>query len=211
MGIPYPENSKYALLRFSGLEMRIHLLRHGQTIAPAGVMLGATELALSPVGREQARILGRRIPQDIPCICSPMLRAKQTLECLEEGGNIFSELIFDKRLREINFGAWEMKTFAEIIGGGVDISGWLKYNSFTFPGGESVSGFVQRIKSVLDELSADEVEEVILLCHGGVIRTMICLALNLEPKNYLLFQVDYCSWSILDMHSEGGILKTLNR
>lgn len=190
--------------------MRIHLLRHGQTIAPAEVMLGATDIALSPVGRKQAQILGRRIPDNISWICSPMLRAKQTLESLHDYGDI-SEVMFDERLREINFGDWEMKTFTEIIAGGIDISGWLKYNDFTFPGGESVPDFIQRVKSVFDELRASGREEVIILCHGGVIRIMICLALNLDPKNYLLFQVDYCSWSILDMHSQGGILKTLNR
>ncbi len=191
--------------------MRIHLIRHGQTIAPAGVMLGATDVALSPVGRQQAVNLAQRIPENIFCLCSPMLRAKQTLEHLLERGEMFSEVVFDERLREMNFGDWEMQTFSEITAGEADISGWLKYLDFTFPGGESVPDFVQRVKSVLDELQAGERDEVILICHGGVIRTMICLALNLDPQKYLLFQVDYCSWSILDMYSEGGILKTLNR
>lgn len=192
------------------IKMLIHLLRHGRTIAPAGVMLGATDIVLSPVGIKQARTLARRLPENIFCICSPMLRAKQTLECLQEQGTMPAEVVFDERLREMDFGEWELKTFNEIVAAGHDISGWLEYSGFTFPGGESVSGFTLRVTSLLDELRAGKDKEVMLLCHGGVIRTMICLALNLDPKNYLLFQVDYCSWSILKMHSEGGVLRGLN-
>lgn len=103
--------------------MRIHLLRHGQTIAPAGVMLGATDIALSAAGRKQAAILARRIPENICCICSPMLRARQTLDCLQEYEATLSEIILDKRLEEMDFGDWELKTFAEIIADGIDISG----------------------------------------------------------------------------------------
>lgn len=191
--------------------MIIHLIRHGQTIIPAGVMLGATDIVLSPAGRQQARSIAGRIPANVSCICSPMLRARQTLECLQEYVGICSDIIFDERLREIDFGDWEMKTFTEIIAAGIDISGWLEYNNFTFPGGESVPGFVQRVRSFLNELREKEKDEVIIISHGGVIRTMICLALNLDPKNYLLFQVNYCSWSTLEMYSEGGVLKTLNR
>ncbi len=190
--------------------MKIHLIRHGETIAPVGVMLGATDIVLSAAGRKHAGSIAYKIPANTFCICSPMLRARQTLACLQEHG-ILSEVIFDDRLREMDFGDWEMKTFSEIVFSGYDLSNWLEYHNFTFPNGESVSNFLQRVSSVLDELQAQDKNEVILLSHGGVIRTMICLALNLDPKNYLLFQVDYCSWSTLEMHSEGGILKTLNR
>ncbi|MCW5210022.1 histidine phosphatase family protein, partial [Desulfobulbus sp. US1] len=51
---------------------------------------------------------------------------------------------------------------------------------------------------------------VAVVTHGGVIRTMICLALGISPRNYLLFDVQPASLTVLDLFSEGGVLRGLN-
>lgn len=189
---------------------QLHLLRHAETIAPSGVLVGSTDVALSNKGVLQARELASKLPKDIVCLCSPLLRARQTLEHLQERGVALKATLED-RLREIDFGDFEMKQFAEIVNSGADIDGWTEYTSFVFPNGESVAGFTLRLKELLTELQEDGAEELLLLTHGGVVRTMICLALGLDVKNYLLFNVDYASWSTVEIYSDGGILTALNR
>ena len=189
---------------------QLHLLRHARTTAPSGVLAGATDLALSHQGFLQAERLAARLPKGLPCLCSPMRRCRQTLEKLQDGGAV-SEVHFDTRLREMDFGNWEMKTFAEITDNGADIEAWTEYVHFTFPGGESVDHFVGRVQGLLDELSTRSAGQLLLLTHGGVIRTLLCLSLGLDIKKYLLFNVLPASWSTVKLHSDGGVLTALNR
>ncbi len=173
-------------------------------------MLGSSDVGLSAEGCRQAETLAFKLPRDIPFVCSPMLRVKQTLNCLQKHG-VGRTAEFDARLREVDFGHWEMKSFAELKATDDELAAWGRYHGFCFPGGEAVDDFIARVASALSDLQKKGEKEIFVLAHGGVIRTMICLALNLEPRNYLLFQVDYCSWSVLEMHSSGGVLLALNR
>lgn len=188
---------------------QLHFLRHARTTAPPGTLVGATEVDLSPEGRVQADSLAIRLPKGVVCLCSPMRRCLQTLERLQANG-VTREVIFDPRLMEMNFGDWEMKTFAEIADAGGDVNGWEQYSDFRFPGGESVAQFGARLKELLAELHARPEEELLILTHGGVIRTMICLALGLDIKKYLLFNVLFASKSTVELYSEGGVLTALN-
>ncbi len=189
---------------------RLHLLRHAQTTAPSGTLVGATDVGLSEKGMLQARGLAGRLPEGVPCLCSPMRRCRQTLNRLQAEG-VASNVVFDERLREMDFGEWEMKTFADIAENGADMDGWMEYHNFTFPGGESVAHFAGRLQKFLVDISTRSDEEVLILTHGGVIRTLLCLTLGLDIKQYLLFNVDFASWNIVELYSEGGVLTALNR
>jgi alpha-ribazole phosphatase/probable phosphoglycerate mutase len=139
-----------------------------------------------------------------------MLRTRQTLELLQKHG-VAGEVSFDSRLREIDFGNWEMLTFAEISAQGADIDAWKEYYHFTFPEGESVAHFAERLQSFLDEIQSSSTEQMLVLTHGGVIRTLLCLILGLDIRDYLLFEVQYASWSTVALYSNGGVLTALNR
>ncbi len=192
------------------MTLRLHLLRHARTTAPSGTLVGATDVDLSDNGLLQARELAGRLPKELPCLCSPMRRCRQTLDRLQARG-VIANVVFDERLREMDFGDWEMKTFAEIAEKGTDMNGWMEYHNFTFPGGESIPHFVSRLQDLLAELQTRPDEQVLILTHGGVIRTLLCLALGLDVKKYLLFNVLFASWSTIELYSDGGVLTALNR
>jgi broad specificity phosphatase PhoE len=139
-----------------------------------------------------------------------MLRTRQTLERLQAVG-VARNVTFDERLREMDFGNYEMKTFAQLAKSGVDMAGWLEYTHFAFPGGESVAHFSQRLQEVLAFFHTCSEDQLLVLAHGGVIRTLLCLLLGLDIKNYLLFAVDHASWSTVELYSEGGVLTGLNK
>ncbi|GAB4342988.1 MAG: alpha-ribazole phosphatase [Desulfobulbaceae bacterium] len=195
--------------------MRLVLIRHAATTgSDQGVLLGATDAEATPAGLRQAGELVPRIKEYgvRSWFVSPMKRAGQTMETLARCGcpGAASRTI-DDRLREMDFGRWEGMTFDAVVESDPDlVAAWSRYEDFVFPGGESVSGFTGRVAAVLEDLRSQDSGTVGLVTHGGVIRTMICLALGLAPRNYLLFAVEPASLTVLDLHSGGGVLHLLN-
>ena len=146
-----------------------------------------------------------------------MLRTKQTLEYMQQQGCLAEEPLYDERLREIDFGRWELQTFADIAVQDKELlAAWNQYLDFVFPEGEAVAAFIERVKAMFTVFSGmagsigSGTDTVAVVTHGGVIRTMICLALGISPRNYLLFDVQPASLTVLDLFSEGGVLRGLN-
>ncbi len=194
--------------------VRLLLIRHAATVASENkLLLGSTDAGASDPGLLELERLQPLLEPYGPesWYCSPMLRVSQTADRLQSLGVVKKRLHVDERLREIDFGRWEQKSFAEIQAADPGLlPGWSQYHDFVFPGGESVAGFIARVADVLKELRTSGEEQVAVITHGGVIRTMICLALGVSAKNYLLFNVDPGSLTILDVYSEGGVLSGLN-
>ncbi|MCI5219509.1 MAG: histidine phosphatase family protein [Candidatus Electrothrix sp. LOE2] len=203
---------------------RLFLLRHGPASAPPGCFAGSSDVPLSGRGLARLENISAQL-KDIACwYCSPMLRARQTLEYLQRKGCSAGEPVSDERLREIDFGRWELKTFTDIAAQDKELlAAWnQQYLDFVFPEGEAVAAFIERVKAMLTLFSGMESNTdtdtdintgtgtVAVVTHGGVIRTMICLALGISPHNYLLFDVQPASLTVLDLFSEGGVLHGLN-
>lgn len=96
--------------------MRVLLARHGETPWNAeGRYQGQRDIALSPVGEEQARRLGERLA-GVPvtrAVASPLSRARRTAE-LALGEARAGLLSLDAGLAEIAHGDWEGLLAAEI-------------------------------------------------------------------------------------------------
>lgn len=193
------------------MSTRLFLLRHGPTAAPKGCLVGRTDTPLSGQGISRLQTLTRHL-QEIDCwYCSPMLRTRQTLDQLRSDSIPVDNPVYDDRLREMDFGRWEMKNFAEIAAtDGWCLEAWKEYVNFVFPEGEAVQEFLQRVREILALFTAADSDSIAVVTHGGVIRTMICLALGISARNYLLFDVQPASLTVLDLFSEGGVLRNLN-
>ncbi|MCI5223421.1 MAG: hypothetical protein D3924_12285 [Candidatus Electrothrix sp. AR4] len=198
-------------IRSQGMSTRLFLLRHGPTAAPKGCFVGGSDVPLSGQGLSRLETLIRHLKEVDQWYCSPMLRTRQTLEQLRRNGCSTNHPLHDARLREIDFGRWEMKSFAEIASAdGELLEGWNQYLDFVFPEGEAVRDFTQRVREMLAVFVADDSESIAVMTHGGIIRTMICLALGISARNYLLFDVRPASLTVLELFSEGGVLRSLN-
>lgn len=193
---------------------RLLLIRHAAIDgAERPLLVGATDLPAGTQGLRElerlAGVLARFSPE--AWFCSPLLRARQSVARLGEFCENAREFAVDKRLREIDFGRWEMRSLPEIAAMEQDlILAWAEYEGFTFPDGEAVATFCERVGGVLADLRASASREIVVVAHGGVIRTLICLALCLSPKNYLLFDVRPGTLAVLDLHPDGAILAGLN-
>ena len=192
---------------------KIILVRHAIAEgARKGSFVGRTDLPLSAQGEEQVRrvvpLLKAAKPQ--VCYCSPLLRTRQTTDIINKSLRL--PVHTDDELCEIDFGRWECKTFEEVAASDARaVKQWAEYDHrFAFPGGESLGGFLARIRRVARRLAGDPADTVLAVTHGGVIRTMICHFLGLRPRNYVLFDVTHASCTIIDVFEGKGVLAGLN-
>lgn len=112
--------------------------------------------------------------------CSDLVRCRQTLAHLVEGREEARAVRFDSRLRELDFGDYEGRTYAELAElpayrAWIDSAG-----EQAPPGGESAAELRQRLSAwfaeVLDGLQGGRDQQsqhrVLVVTHGGVIREL---------------------------------------
>ena len=166
--------------------MDIYLLRHGQTTQP-GTFTGITNIGLSSTGKEQIRAIGPLIENAHPehCFCSPLIRCKETVRLL----NLACAVSDDEKIKEIDFGLWEGLTYSQIQELYPDeAKRWsVEKDAFTFPGGARIHKFNRSIQQWFDELVNTGHNRVLVVAHGGVLRTGLCELLGLASDNMFRF------------------------
>ncbi len=157
-----------------GETMIVHLIRHGDTEATErGCFYGGTDVPVSAAGLGRLRGLralgGYPDPAGLRVYTSGMLRTEQSLEALY--GPIDHEAL--PELREMHFGAFEMRTPDELKEDQTFLD-WLQgdVNANPTPGGESGERFERRVRAEFDRLLARG-EDCLLLIHGGVISCIL--------------------------------------
>ncbi len=190
---------------------KLVLLRHGDIAEFHNKYLGITNAHLSAKGKKQAvhSAAALATKKFDTIYCSPLERCQETLKILNRPEKVF----FDERIKEIDFGLWEGKTFSEIDEQYPDIvSRWAECDpEFRFPEGEKIIDFRARVSGFSRQLYDLKSKTILIISHGGVIRHLICALLNISFENYLYFKIDYCRFALLNLYSEGGILIGLNR
>ena len=189
---------------------RLYLLRHGR-VDTRGRYIGSTDLPLLPEGVDDLVAVAPYIRrQNIgEILCSPLLRCRQSLEAL----NLAARYAICSDLREIDFGEWEGLSFAEILQCDASlVEKWAEWSEdFNFPGGEGIRPFLQRIHKVRQMIDTAVADRLLVISHGGVIRQLICSCLGLGPENYLAFDIQPGLCSVIELHSQGGVLVGLNQ
>jgi alpha-ribazole phosphatase len=189
--------------------LRLFLLRHGKTDL-SGRFAGSTDVSLNSMGSAQIQSLRTVLAKEKfdRIFCSPMARCRETAKLLD----LDDEISIAEDLREIDFGLWEGKSFAEIEKSDPErLLQWIADpNGFCFPEGECCTAFLERVRQFRMILQDLDSEKILVISHGGVIRHLICSFLGLSFDNYLLFKINEGEFSILDCYSEGGILAGLN-
>lgn len=163
--------------------MRLLLVRHGQSEWNASHKLqGQADISLSEHGRHQADTLRPVIEAIKPCraISSDLARVRETAKRIGATDPVFTD-----KLREIDVGEWTGRTIEEIESSDPEAYlGW-RAGTKTPPGGESWDDFATRIHGVIKTEEADACENLLIVCHGGVIRAVLQRFLKLQPANII--------------------------
>jgi len=193
--------------------MKLFLVRHGETDWNlAQRFQGHSDVPLNQVGLQQAKALrDRLLDETIALIYSSDLeRAYETAKIISNGKN---KLRTDARLREIHFGDWEGLTYNEIQE--KDPSLLIAWEQDVYktapPNGETLEELASHTQSILNDLLVNhEAETILVVAHGGVLQTLICLALNISPAMYWQFHISPASLSEISFYPAGAILNLLN-
>lgn len=189
---------------------RLYLLRHGETVSN-GRYVGVTDCELSETGKEEIKILSSSFSSVnfTKIFSSPLRRCVHTAELLQ----LPKGVVIQPDIQEISFGRWENLTFAEIAKidqANIDI--WVSDPlNFSFPGGENVRDFVDRLKKFEDSIIQDlDDGNYLLITHGGVIRFLLCILLNIPLSNYMSFEPKPGCYSIIDVFQDSSVLSGFN-
>lgn len=169
----------------------VYFTRHGQTVWNVeNKICGATDIALTELGREQARTLGKKILDEGLCIdeilYSPLIRAKDT--AMEIAGITGIPAREEQRLKEQNFGKYESTPR-----NGAEFQEAKKCFINHFEGGETMLHLAQRIYNLLDDIKAESGEKTYLLvAHNGIARVVNSYFYDMANEEYSAFGIRNC-------------------
>ncbi len=152
--------------------MKIWITRHGQTdLNRRRRMQGRVECPLNEKGISQARQSRKNI-DDIhfdAVYASPLQRAQMTASII--GGVDPSEIIVDPRLIETDFGKYEKRKYYLL--GPAMTAYWIMPRIFPAPPSvETIASMKARAVSFLKDLEKKDYENVLVACHGGIMRAL---------------------------------------
>lgn len=178
---------------------RVWLVRHGPTHAKC--MVGWTDLPADLSDSAALARLNAHLPQ-VPVISSDLSRAVATADTL--AGR--PRLAHDPALRELHFGLWEMRSFAEIEAETPDHirAFWEDPGDVRPPEGESWHDLTHRVKAALQRLA--HLPEVIVVAHFGPIVAAIQLAEGLSATEAFSHRIDNLSVTCLDFAPQRRVL-----
>lgn len=163
----------------------LYIVRHGETDwNKMGKYQGITDVPLNKNGLAQAKACGEALSHVHfdRILSSDLSRALVTAESIRQEQSI--PITTDERLRELNFGDWEALLFSEIEERwpGLIDEMYLKPHIVRVPNGESFKELQERAWAGLEDfISANDEEETLLItCHGGTIRTLLCKLLDIS-------------------------------
>jgi len=191
--------------------MNIYLIRHGEK---AGRTENIAAMELTEKGFRQANLLGKRLADyGIEIIfSSDMTRAIQTSE--EANKYLGVKIEIRKQLREIDMKEVDEKGWDYVFKTYPDFKAKFEKHKedVPYPNGECGGDVWNRAKEVLDEIVGLGLENVAIVAHAGLIRPLICGALNLPQARRFYFgrNIEHCSISILKYEKNNFYLHTFN-
>ncbi|WP_068615484.1 histidine phosphatase family protein [Paenibacillus tuaregi] len=131
------------------------LVRHGRTRWNAEQRyLGSTDLELLPGSKAELELTAKELADEAyeAVFCSDLVRCQETL--IRVRPDLISIARYDARLREMDFGLWEGKTYEQLKDLPLYRS-WLDApDRHTPPGGESWNQFYARVSSACRDIAA---------------------------------------------------------
>ncbi len=183
---------------------RFFWVRHGPTHAKA--MVGWTDLPADLSDTAAIARLSAHLPAEAVLLSSDLIRATATADAI---ARIRPRLPPDPCLREINFGAWEMRHFAEIEAQSPDHirAYWETPGDVRPPGGESWHDLQARINPAIDRLlQSHPNHDIIIVAHFGAILAALQRAQGITAEQAFAYRID--NLSVTEVSHDGNRWQT---
>ncbi len=186
---------------------RLWLVRHGLTRWNTQQRFcGHSDIPLSAPGQAQARWLAHRLEgETISSIyTSDLKRARETAEIIAGSRAQPVQVEVSAAWREIDFGAWEGLTYAEIAAQFKHQAGFFTDPAHCSPpGGESLMQMLQRVQAALTTIvpvgDLPMKGDIVIVSHGGPLRALLCSMLGMPLERQWQLCLDPGSLSAIDL------------
>ena len=179
----------------------LDLLRHGELDIP-GIFCAPADAIVSKTGMDNLFKATDKQQWDV-IISSPHNRCRIFSETLAQKNQ--TELSIDPRFKELDFGDWVgMKSdviwkqnknkYQEL---------WQTPDDFIAPNGEAMRDFYSRVQTGLKDVLAEyKNQSILLVTHGGVIRSILSKALDIDSLSVLKFNIEYAHLTRLHYYAD---------
>ena len=202
--------------------MDLVFIRHGRTVADVGRCIGSTDVELSAEGMKSIRALatawhtaGSRslVGEPTRIIASDLRRATDSARVFGLLWNRDIEL--DRRVREMDFGAWDGQLWETIEATDTDrFRAWSdRWTEVAPPGGEPMSALADRASDwIRDVRSSNGAEEqtVVAVTHAGWIRVAVAQLLGRPLTRMFDIPVDFGHATVVRIEARRNQLIALN-
>ncbi|MYC29813.1 MAG: histidine phosphatase family protein [Chloroflexi bacterium] len=192
----------------------VYIVRHGETLWNAeGRIQGHTDIELSERGREQAKMVERRLSGirfDV-AYSSDMRRTTQTAQTILGGGD--TPLNSIPELREYNKGVFEGLTAEEYRQKYPELyeASLINDPDFAPPGGETIRQCQARMAGFVRSLRERHLnEDVLVVGHGGSLRSAIVALLGLPLEANWKFVMHNCALSLIRTYEDNAVMHLYN-
>lgn len=175
--------------------MELYLIRHTETIVEKGVCYGQSDVLLKKPYTEEFALISNQITEKYSIIySSPLKRCMILSKYLLLYNKNCQMITYDDRLKELNFGLWELKKWEELE---ADLlNEWMDdFVNTKVPGGESFQQLYHRVNNFIETLLLQREEKgpAIIITHAGVIRSILCYVKNIPLQDAFNLSVPYGS------------------
>jgi probable phosphoglycerate mutase len=191
------------------------LLRHGHVDwHDPERFRGRAELALSDLGRRQARAAALAVAatwKPDAVYTSPLGRCRETAAAVAAGLRRAVQPI--AALADIDYGAWTGLTREEAAARWPDeVERWYRAPHLAaIPGGETLAALLARTSAALyDLLRRHPAETLVIVGHDSVNRVLLLQALELPLSRYWRLRQDPCGVSSLSFENDAFVVRSLN-
>lgn len=197
--------------------MDIYLIRHTEVAVDRTVSYGQSDVELATNYPEQRDRILAQLPTDKPAhlFSSPLNRCRLLANDLATNAEVDLQSVqFDDRIKELSFGDWEMTPWADIPRSSLDP--WMDdFVNVGPPNGETFQELFERVGAFWQEklvpLAVQNTGPVYIITHGGVIRALLCLFLDLSLQNAYRVHLDYGSLTKLLTNGQQYTIQYVNR
>ncbi len=167
--------------------MDIYLIRHTTPDIAQGICYGQSDLGLTEDFPKESKQIIAQLPstKNYRVISSPLKR------CTKLANQFSNHILLDDRLKELNFGDWELKAWHDIPE--EDIGPWMNdFVNVGTPNGESYIQLSSRIQAFFEDLVMSETDNsIIIISHAGPIRALLSKLLDISLKDSFRIKIKY--------------------
>ena len=178
----------------------IYLIRHTTPLVAKNICYGTTDLPLADSFDMEKGVIEEKLngfcPQRV--FSSPLNR------CVVLAQTLFATvpLCLDDRLKELDFGLWEMKRWEDI-----DSEIFRKWADgfWNMPplGGESFETLYNRVLDVWKrDIVTSSGDQIAVVCHSGVIRTLLMSMLEIPHTKIFNIEMPYGTVVKINWHDD---------